>query len=124
MLITKDLRKFVKLFTFVKIRTDIRAMDLQVKEYGVTQPAKAVEGQIIICCKSLQHMVHFPKYTNVQIHVRRSLALLTHLLFHTKDVIRPELRDKVLLPVIKMIQYNKLGRSNKQIVNSLLEMCK
>lgn len=52
------------------------------------------------------------------------MALLTHLLFHTSDVIRPDLCSKILLPVIKMIHYNRLSRQNKQILSGLLEMCK
>jgi len=48
-LIKANLRKFVKIFTYLKIRTDIRAMDDQVKQHRQTNPARAVESQIIIC---------------------------------------------------------------------------
>ena len=69
-------------------------------------------------------MVHFPKYTNVQGHMRTAMAILTHLLFHTADIINFEVRTRILLPVINMIQYNKLGRQNKQVINGILERCK
>lgn len=78
----------------------------------------------MICCKALQHILFFPKYTNVQAHLKRALILLTHMLFHTEKVLTPEIRKKVLLPVIEMIEYNKLSRHNKQIINSILDMCK
>ena len=64
-LITKDFKKFIKIFTYLKVRTDIRAMDDQIHLYRETNPFKAFESQVVICCKTLQHLVHFPKYTNV-----------------------------------------------------------
>ena len=48
-LIMKDLRKFTKIFTYLKIRTDIRAMDDQVLQNRTKNPRKTFESQIIIC---------------------------------------------------------------------------
>ena len=78
----------------------------------------------MIVCKILQHMIHFPKLTNVQSHLRRAFSLLTQLLFHIEDTISLEVRKKILLPLLKMIQYNKLSRPNKQIISGILEKCK
>lgn len=92
--------------------------------YKETNSAKAIESQIMLCCKSLQHMIHFPKYTAVQSHIRRALSLLSHLLFHTGGVINAEVRKKVLLPVIGLINYGKFDRKNKQLLASVLELCR
>ena len=45
----KDLRKFTKIFTYLKIRTDIRTMDDQVLQNRTKNPRKTFESQIIIC---------------------------------------------------------------------------
>ena len=52
-LIKQDLRKFVKVFTYLKIRADMRASDLQIQEHRETNKAKAMENQILICMKSV-----------------------------------------------------------------------
>ena len=64
-LIMKDFRKFVKIFSYLKVRTDIQAMDDQVALHKETNPAKVFESQVVICTKMLQLLVNFPKYTNV-----------------------------------------------------------
>lgn len=43
-LLTKDFRKFVKIFTYLKVRTDIRAMDDQIHLYCETNAFKAFES--------------------------------------------------------------------------------
>ena len=60
-----DLRKFVKIFSYLKMRVDMLALDLQVQQHRDTNKAKVMESQILICMKIVQYIVHFPKYTNV-----------------------------------------------------------
>ena len=57
----------------------------------------------MIVCKILQHMIHFTKLTNVQSHLKRAFSILTNSLFHIGDTINSELRNKILLPLLKMI---------------------
>lgn len=52
-LIEKNFAKFGKIFSYLKIRVDMRAMDSQVHLYKETNAAKAIESQIMLCCKSL-----------------------------------------------------------------------
>lgn len=52
-LLLKDFRKFVKIFFFLKIRTDMRALDIKILQQRKANPAKVVESQIILSCKTL-----------------------------------------------------------------------
>ena len=43
-LITKDLRKFAKIFSYLKLRTDIKALDNQILMYRQTDVSNTVES--------------------------------------------------------------------------------
>lgn len=43
-LITKDFRKFAKIFSYLKLRTDIKALDNQILMYRQTDVSNAIES--------------------------------------------------------------------------------
>lgn len=72
---------------------------------------------------SLFRLFFFPKYTQIQVGMRRALSILTQLLFHT-ELVTADVRQNVLAPMITQISYPRLSRSNKLIANGILDRAK
>ena len=105
----------------IKYKTDkADGEDLADVKKGI-DPGK-IEALIHIMT-SLFRLFHFPKFTQIQVGMRRALSILNQLLFNT-EIVTSDVRHNVLAPMINQISYQRLNRSNKQIISSILEMAK
>ena len=140
-LLYKDFRKFTKIYMFLKIKTDIAYTDAEIKKLelyeirakqdmakdDLAEVKKKIEEQkieaLVHNMTSLLRLFHFPKYTQIQVAMRRVLSIFNQLLFHT-TVVTADVRQNVLAPLIALISYSRLNRSNKQIVNDIFDLAK